>query len=79
MKQEILRRVAAKAQFRKQHEIGVQAAARLCGRTDDALGVAGDITDKKIQLSKSNSQRHDCGGGAVRLIQAWQRITSEKP
>ena len=48
--QQIFRRVAGQAQFRKHNRIGPLFVAGAAGNIDNAVGVTGDIADQQIHL-----------------------------
>ena len=57
VKQQILGRIAAEREFRKQNQIGFESVAGFSRRVDHALRVAGDIADEQIELSERDAER----------------------
>ncbi len=65
VKQQVLRRIAAQRELGEEHDIGVEPLARVHRRVENTLCVAGDISDKKIELRQGEPE---CGSGhSVRM------------
>ncbi len=55
--QQVFRRVAAHRQLGEHHQLGAVLVARLADHLDDALGVAGDIADREVELRHRDADR----------------------
>ncbi len=55
--QQVLRRGTAHRQLGEHHQLGAVLVARLADHLDDALGVAGDIADREVELRHRDADR----------------------
>ncbi|MNS87869.1 hypothetical protein D3C72_1218250 [compost metagenome] len=85
--QQVLRRIAADRQLGEHHQPGAVLVARLADHLDDALGVAGDIANREVELRHRDADRsHEgpacgCNGHIVtpRHLRAGRSHSVDRP
>jgi len=50
MEQQVLRRIAAHAELRKDNKVRLHLIASAVGVVNDFFGIAGDIADREVEL-----------------------------
>jgi hypothetical protein len=72
VEQQVFGGIARQAQLGHQHQVGLEPAARLVRRVDDALHVARDVAHEQVDLGKADTERggrHGMSGLITQLRQ----------